>query len=53
MQRIAPKPLDMTAVGQELRRYDQYMDQVRGLAPKTREGALRLVEAFNGCTHAT
>ena len=50
---IAPKPLDMTAVGQELRRYDQYMDQVRGLAPKTREGALRLVEALNGCTHAT
>ena len=33
-------------VGQELRRYDQYMAQVRGLAPKTREGALRLVEAL-------
>jgi hypothetical protein len=43
---IAPKPLDTTAVGQELRRYDQYMEQVRGLAPKTREGALRLVEAL-------
>ncbi len=29
---IAPRPLDMTEVGQELRRYDQYMEQVRGLA---------------------
>jgi site-specific recombinase XerD len=43
---IARRPLDMTAVGQELRRYDQYMEQVRGLAPKTREGALRPVEAL-------
>jgi len=43
---IAPRPMDMTEVGQELRRYDQYMEQVRGLAPKTREGALRLVEAL-------
>jgi len=43
---IAPKPVDTTAVGQELVRYDQYMEQVRGLAPKTREGALRLVEAL-------
>jgi integrase/recombinase XerC len=43
---IAPRPLDMTEVGQELRRYDQHMDQVRGLSPKTREGALRLVEAL-------
>ncbi|MDE2367368.1 MAG: tyrosine-type recombinase/integrase [Burkholderiales bacterium] len=43
---IAPVPLDMTEVGQELRRYDQYMEQVRGLAPETREGALRLVEAL-------
>lgn len=43
---IVPEPLDTTAVGQELRRYDQYMEQVRGLAPKTREGALRLIEAL-------
>lgn len=43
---IAPKAVDTTAVGRELRRYDQYMDQVRGLAQKTREGALRLVEAL-------
>jgi integrase/recombinase XerC len=40
---IAPKGLDTTAVGQELRCYDQYMAQVRGLAAKTREGALRLI----------
>jgi site-specific recombinase XerD len=43
---IAPRTLDMTEVAQELRRYDQYMEQVRGLAPKTREGALHLVEAL-------
>lgn len=43
---IAPKTLDMTPVGLELDRYDQYMEQVQGLAPKTREGALRLVEAL-------
>lgn len=43
---IAPRPLDVTEVAQELRRYDQYMEQVRGLAPKTREGALRLVQAL-------
>ena len=43
---IAPRPLDMTDVGQELRRYDEYMEQVRGLAPNTRDGALRLVEAL-------
>ena len=43
---ISPVPLDITEVGQELRRYDQYMEQVRGLAPKTREGALRIVEAL-------
>ena len=40
---IAPRPQDTTPVGEELRRYDQYMAQVRGLAPKTREGALRLI----------
>lgn len=43
---IAPKPQDATPVGQELRRFDHYMAQVRGLAPKTREGALRLVGAL-------
>jgi site-specific recombinase XerD len=43
---IAPRPLDMAEVGQEVRRYDQYMEQVRGLAPNTRDGALRLVQAL-------
>lgn len=43
---IAPRSPDTTEVGQELRRYGQYMEQVRGLAPKTRAGALRLVEAL-------
>ena len=43
---IAPKGLGMTPVGLELERYDQYMEQVRGLAPKTRAGALRLVDAL-------
>ena len=43
---IAPKAPDMTPVGLELDRYDQYMEQVQGLAAKTREGALRLVEAL-------
>lgn len=43
---IAPMPQDATPVGQELRCYDQYMAQVRGLAPKTREGGLRVVEAL-------
>jgi len=43
---IAPRPLDMTEVGQELRHYDQYMEHVRGLAANTRDGALRLVGAL-------
>ena len=33
-------------MGEELRRYDQYMAQVRGLAPNTREGALRAGRAL-------
>jgi integrase len=32
-----------TPVDEELIRYDEYMDHVRGLAPKTRSGALRIV----------
>ena len=43
---IESEPQDETPVGEELRCYDQYMTQVRGLAPKTRESALRLVEAL-------
>lgn len=43
---IRPKPQDTSPVAEELRRYDEYMSQVRGLAPKTRESALRLVGAL-------
>jgi site-specific recombinase XerD len=32
-----------TPVDEELRRYDEYMEHVRGLAPKTRSMALRIV----------
>jgi integrase/recombinase XerC len=40
---IAPATQSLTPVSEELRRYDAYMDHVRGLAPKTREMALRIV----------
>jgi integrase/recombinase XerC len=40
---IPPATLSLTPVDEELRRYDAYMDHVRGLAPKTREMALRSV----------
>lgn len=43
---IRPEPQDTSPVAEELCRYDEYMSQVRGLAPKTREGALRLVGAL-------
>jgi site-specific recombinase XerD len=43
---VAPRPEDATPVGQELRHFAHYMEEVRGLAPKTRVGALRLVEAL-------
>ena len=40
---IAPVMVRSKPVDEELRRYDAYMDHVRGLAPKTRETALRIV----------
>lgn len=40
---IAQATLSSTPVSEELRRYDAYMNHVRGLAPKTREMALRSV----------
>lgn len=40
---IAPAPLSATAVDEELRRYDEYMEHARGLAPKTRSMALRII----------
>ncbi len=40
---IAPQAANATPVDDELRRYGEHMDHVRGLAPKTREMALRIV----------
>jgi len=40
---VAPPTARTTPVDEELRRYDEYMDHVRGLAPKTRSMALRIV----------
>jgi site-specific recombinase XerD len=40
---IAQLPLSTTPVDEELRRYQDHMEHVRGLAPKTRTMALRIV----------
>ena len=40
---VAPPTVRRTPVDEELLRYDEYMDHVRGLAPKTRDIALRIV----------
>lgn len=40
---IAPPVIITTPVDEELRRYGEYMEHVRGLAPKTRSMALRIV----------
>ena len=40
---VAPPIAGTTAVEAELLRYDQYMEHARGLAPKTRDMALRIV----------
>ena len=40
---IAPAARGATAVDEELRCYDEYMDHARGLAPKTRSTALRII----------
>ncbi|MDO8774182.1 MAG: site-specific integrase [Burkholderiaceae bacterium] len=40
---IAPATLSATVVDEELRCYDEYMDHARGLAPKTRSMALRII----------
>lgn len=39
---VGPKAQDTTPVGEELRRFDRYMEDARGLAPKTRENAVRV-----------
>lgn len=41
---IAQPRVGTTPVAEELRRYDDHMDRVRGLAPKTRTMVLRIVE---------
>lgn len=41
---IAPLVVDDTPVNRELHDYDEYMEQVRGLAPKTRSMTLRIVK---------
>jgi site-specific recombinase XerD len=51
---IAPTTLDATPVDEELQRYGEHMEHVRGLAPKTRDTALRIVgrlltARFGGC----
>ena len=40
---IGPPSVSTTPVDQELRRYDEHMDHVRGLAPNTRDMGLRTV----------
>lgn len=40
---VAPKLLDETPVAEELRRFDRYMAEVRGLAVSTRENAVRMI----------
>ena len=40
---VAPPMVRTTPVAEELLHYDEYMDHVRGLAPKTRSIALRIV----------
>jgi site-specific recombinase XerD len=50
---VAQPPVSTTPVDEELRRYDDHMDHVRGLAPKTRTLVLRIVgrlltERFDG-----
>lgn len=40
---VASPAVEPTPVEEELRRYDEYLEHVRGLAPKTRSMALRIV----------
>jgi integrase/recombinase XerC len=40
---VAPRAVGATPVDEELRRFDEYMERVRGLAPKTRGAMLRIV----------
>jgi len=42
----AARPAGATPVDEELRRFDEHMDHVRGLAPRTRRAVLRIVREF-------
>lgn len=42
----AAKPVSMTPVEEELRRFDEHMEHVRGLASKTRQMVLSIVRAL-------
>jgi len=42
----AARPVDATPVDEELQRFDQHMEHVRGLAPRTRRAMLRIVREF-------
>lgn len=46
----AARPVGATPVDEELRRFDEHMDSVRGLAPRTRHAALRVVRRCSGCS---
>lgn len=43
---IAARPVGATPVDEELCRFDEHMDCVRGLAPSTRRAVLRIVREF-------
>ena len=43
---VGTRPARLTPVEEELRRFDEHMDQVRGLAPVTRTGVLRVVRGL-------
>ncbi|WP_392435828.1 site-specific integrase (plasmid) [Yersinia sp. HM-2024] len=43
---IPPKPMDMTPVAVELRRFDSYLQQARGFAKSTRENSIRIIGRF-------
>ena len=43
---VETRPTRLTPVEEELRRFDEHMDQVRGLAPVTRTGVLRVVRGL-------
>jgi len=42
----AARPAGATPVDEELHRFDEHMDHVRGLAPRTRRAVLRIVREF-------